>query len=67
LRDFGRVDSGSGWVVVEVTGMVADSGKLALRTGAAAETPPCSEAIKYDDVIYSLYEGNGESSSGNAL
>jgi hypothetical protein len=46
--------------------MVVDSGKLAL-TGAAAETPPCSEAIKYDDVICSLYEGNGESSSGNAL
>jgi hypothetical protein len=68
FRDFDRVDSGSGWVMVEVTGMVADSGKLALRTGAGPETPPCSEAMKYDDGLYPLLdENNGESIGRSAL
>ncbi len=42
--------------MVEVRGMVVDSGKLTLRTGAAADTPPCSEAMQYDDVLCTLYE-----------
>ena len=34
--------------MVEDTAMVADSGRVALRAGAAVDTPPCSEAMRYD-------------------
>ena len=40
-------------MMVEDTGMVAGSGKVALMAGVAVDTPPCSEAMRYDALLFS--------------